>query len=90
MGKPSKDPLNEDITREIPLSVIYPKSHNEGAASNRKRRLTEYILPANADSFDEKNHSTLGAVMFFTSPGMPMIFHGQEILEWMPLETITR
>jgi len=64
--------------------VIYTESHDEVAASNGKRRLPEDIHPGKADSWESKKRSTLGAAMVFTSAGIPMIFQGQEILEWIP------
>ena len=64
--------------------VIYTESHDEVAADNGKRRLPEDIHPGHADSWYAKKHSTLGAALEFTSPGIPMIFQGQEILEWIP------
>jgi 1,4-alpha-glucan branching enzyme len=59
--------------------VIYTESHDEvgqGAA-----RLPEAIWPENAGSLASRKRSTLGAVLVMTSPGIPMIFQGQEILE---------
>ena len=64
--------------------VIYTESHDEVAASNGKRRLPEDIHPGRADSWESKKRSTLGAAMVFTGAGIPMIFQGQEILEWIP------
>jgi 1,4-alpha-glucan branching enzyme len=64
--------------------VIYTESHDEVAFSNGKRRLVEDITPGQADSWFAKKRSTLGAAMVFTSPGIPMIFQAQEILEWIP------
>ena len=64
--------------------VIYTESHDEVAASNGKRRLPEDIHPGHADSWESKKRSTLGAAMVFTGAGIPMIFQGQEILEWIP------
>jgi 1,4-alpha-glucan branching enzyme len=64
--------------------VIYTESHDEVATSNGKRRLTDDIHPGHADSWYAKKRSTLGAALVFTSPGLPMIFQGQEILEWTP------
>ncbi len=64
--------------------VIYTESHDEVGASNGKRRLTEDIHPGHADSWYAKKRSTLGAAVVFTSPGIPMIFQAQEILEWIP------
>ncbi|HWB71557.1 MAG TPA: alpha-amylase family glycosyl hydrolase [Egibacteraceae bacterium] len=59
--------------------VIYTESHDEVA--NGKSRLPEEIWPGNADSWHARKRSTLGAVLVFTSPGIPMIFQGQEIHE---------
>jgi len=64
--------------------VIYTESHDEVAADNGKRRLPEDIHPGHADSWYAKKRSTLGAALVFTSPGIPMLFQGQEILEWIP------
>jgi len=64
--------------------VIYTESHDEVAIQNGKRRLTEDISPGQADSWYAQKRSTLGAALALTSPGIPMIFQGQEILEWIP------
>jgi 1,4-alpha-glucan branching enzyme len=64
--------------------VVYTESHDEVAASNGKRRVPEDIHPGHADSWEAKKRSTLGAGLVFTSPGIPMICQGQEILEWIP------
>jgi 1,4-alpha-glucan branching enzyme len=61
--------------------VIYTESHDEVAALNGKLRLPEAIHRGDADSWFAKKRSTLGAVLVFTSPGIPMIFQGQEFLE---------
>jgi 1,4-alpha-glucan branching enzyme len=59
--------------------VIYTESHDEVA--NGKARVPEEVWPQNADSSFAKKRSTLGAGIVFTSPGIPMIFQGQEFLE---------
>ena len=59
--------------------VIYTESHDEVA--NGHARVPEEIWPGNAGSWYSKKRSTLGAVLVFTSPGIPMIFQGQEFLE---------
>jgi 1,4-alpha-glucan branching enzyme len=64
--------------------VVYTESHDEVARPNGKRRLPEDIHPGRADSWESKKRSTLGAAMVFTAAGIPMIFQGQEILEWIP------
>jgi 1,4-alpha-glucan branching enzyme len=62
--------------------VVYTESHDEDAGSNGNARLPEQIWPGNADSFEAQKRSTLAAVLVFTVPGIPMIFMGQEFLEW--------
>ncbi len=59
--------------------VIYTESHDEVA--NGRSRVPEEIWPENSDSYFSRKRSTLGAAILMTSPGMPMLFQGQEILE---------
>jgi 1,4-alpha-glucan branching enzyme len=59
--------------------VIYTESHDE--VNNGHSRVPEEIWPGNAGSWASKKRSTLGAGLVMTSPGVPMIFQGQEILE---------
>jgi 1,4-alpha-glucan branching enzyme len=60
--------------------VIYTESHDEDA--NGHQRVPEEIWPGKADSYLSKKRSTLGAVVVFTAPGIPMIFQGQEFLQY--------
>ncbi|MGB3144276.1 MAG: alpha-amylase family glycosyl hydrolase [Maribacter sp.] len=66
---------NNDVFERI----IYTESHDEVA--NGKARIPEEIQPGEADSEFAKKRSILGAVLVMTSPGIPMIFQGQEFLE---------
>ena len=59
--------------------VIYTESHDEVA--NGKSRAPEEIWPGDATSWFSRKRSTLGAALVMTSPGIPMIFQGQEFLE---------
>ncbi|MGW7516725.1 alpha-amylase family glycosyl hydrolase [Streptomyces sp. NPDC054796] len=59
--------------------VVYTESHDEVA--NGHARVPEEIWPGNADSWWSKKRSTLGAALVLTSPGIPMLFQGQEFLE---------
>jgi 1,4-alpha-glucan branching enzyme len=59
--------------------VVYTESHYEVA--NGRSRVPEEIFPGNADSYWSQKRSTLGAALVMTSPGIPMLFQGQEILE---------
>jgi 1,4-alpha-glucan branching enzyme len=64
--------------------VIYTESHDEVTRQNGQDlgRFPEKIWWGHADSWAARKRSTLGAAMVFTSPGIPMIFMGQEFLEW--------
>jgi 1,4-alpha-glucan branching enzyme len=59
--------------------VLYTEDHDEVA--NGKSRIPEMISPGNAGSLAARQRSTLGAAIVMTSPGIPMIFMGQEFLE---------
>jgi len=59
--------------------VVYTEDHDEVA--NGKSRIPEMISPGNAGSLAARQRSTLGAAIVMTSPGIPMIFMGQEFLE---------
>ena len=62
--------------------VVYSESHDEDAAANGGSRVPEMIDPGHADSFFAQKRSTLAAALVFTAPGIPLIFMGQEFLEW--------
>jgi len=59
--------------------IIFTESHDEDA--NGSARVPEEISPGDAQSWYPKKRSTLGAALVMTSPGVPMIFQGQEMLE---------
>ncbi len=59
--------------------VIYTESHDENA--NGRQRPPSEIDSANPASYWAQKRSTLGAALVFTSPGIPKLFQGQEILE---------
>jgi 1,4-alpha-glucan branching enzyme len=59
--------------------VIYTESHDEVA--NGKARVPYEISSDDPGGWLARKRSTLGAVMVFTAPGIPMLFQGQELLE---------
>ena len=59
--------------------VVYSESHDEVA--NGKARVPQEISPNDPDGWYARKRSTLAAAMVFTSPGIPMLFQGQEFLE---------
>ena len=66
---------DDDVFRR----VIFTESHDEVA--NGRARVPEEIWPGKVDSWFSKKRSTLGGALVLTSPGIPMIFEGQEFLE---------
>jgi 1,4-alpha-glucan branching enzyme len=66
--------------RGAPLTrVIYTESHDDVA--NGRTRVPESISPGEADSWWAKKRAVLGSALVLTSPGIPMLFQGQEMLE---------
>ena len=59
--------------------VIYTESHDEVA--NGRARVPHEIEPGNATGWPSQKRSTVGAALVMTSPGIPMLFQGQEFLE---------
>ena len=59
--------------------VIYTESHDDVA--NGDVRVPEAISPGDAADWWARKRATLGSAMVLTSPGMPMLFQGQELLE---------
>jgi len=59
--------------------VIYSESHDEVA--NGSARVTSEVDAAIPDSWYARKRSTLAAVLTLTTPGVPMLFQGQEFLE---------
>jgi 1,4-alpha-glucan branching enzyme len=59
--------------------VIYSESHDEVA--NGKARVASEIDPHNPESWFAQKRTTLAAALVLTSPGIPMLFQGQEFLE---------
>ena len=68
------------VGRGAPQSrVIYTESHDDVA--DGETRVPEAISPGEADSWWAKKRSVLGSALVLTSPGIPMLFQGQELLE---------
>jgi 1,4-alpha-glucan branching enzyme len=66
--------------REAALArVIYTESHDEVA--NGRTRVPEAIAPGAADNWWATKRAVLGSALVLTSPGIPMLFQGQELLE---------
>lgn len=74
-----KEAIQHNYNGQATQRIIYTESHDEVA--NGKSRIPEMIWPGNAGSYFSKKRSTLAAAVMLTSPGVPMIFQGQEFLE---------
>lgn len=74
-----RDAIAANYNGDANQRVIYTESHDE--VNNGHSRVPEEIWPGNAGSWASKKRSTLGAAITMTSPGIPMIFQGQEVLE---------
>jgi len=74
-----RDAIQHSYNGDAFQRVIYTESHDEVA--NGRSRVPESIWPGNASSWFSKKRSTLAAAVVMTSPGIPMLFQGQEILE---------
>jgi 1,4-alpha-glucan branching enzyme len=59
--------------------VIYSESHDEVA--NGKQRVVSEVKPDDPTDWHARKRSTLAAGIVFTTPGVPMIFQGQEFLK---------
>lgn len=70
--------------------IIYTESHDVVDGKNGRLRVPDAIASGQAEGWHARKKSTLGAALLFTSPGIPMIFQGQEILEWVPFSDGTR
>jgi len=74
-----RDAIRENFNGDPFERVIYTESHDENA--NGKQRVPSEIDQNDPDSYWAQKRSTLGAAITLTSPGIPMLFQGQEILE---------
>jgi len=59
--------------------IIYTESHDE--ISNGQARVAEEIANGDVNNWYSKKRAALGVVLVMTSPGIPMIFQGQPLLE---------
>lgn len=59
--------------------VVYTESHDEVA--NGKARVPQEVDPEDPTGWAAQKRATLGMAVALTSPGIPMLFQGQEFLE---------
>lgn len=68
-------------------TVIYSENHDRNDPGQGGGRINQMISPGSSDSWAAKKRSTLAAAVVLTSPGIPMLFQGQEFMEWRPFPT---
>jgi len=74
-----KNLISFNYNNDVFQRVIYSESHDEVA--NGKARAPQEVDPDDPTSWLAQKRSTLAAGLVFTSPGIPMIFQGQEFLQ---------
>ena len=76
-----KGALEKKIASDVFARVIYTEDHDQVGHPPGQNRLPTIIDVNNHESIFAKKRSTLAAAIMMTSPGIPMIFQGQEMLE---------
>ena len=76
-----RDAISKNYNGAPLQRVIFTESHDEVAADNGKLRLTSAISASAPFGLQARKRSTLAAGVMFCSPGIPMMFMGQELLE---------
>ena len=76
-----RDALQKRMASDVFTRVIYTENHDQVGHPPGQSRLPAMIDGNDAESIFAKKRSTLAAAIMLTSPGIPMIFQGQEMLE---------
>lgn len=85
-----KDFVEKRFNGDCFQRVIYSDSHD--SAANGGARLAEEITPGNPTSVFSRKRALIAAGIVMTSPGVPMLFQGQEFMQggsfndWQALE----
>ena len=59
--------------------VVYFDSHDD---ANKHGRIPGLVAPGDSEGWLARKIAALGAGLLFTAPGIPMLFMGDEFLEW--------
>ena len=73
------DALVHAYNGDVFQRVVYTESHDEVA--NGKSRIPSEVDAADPENWYAKKRATLGMAIVMTSPGIPMLFQGQEFLQ---------
>jgi 1,4-alpha-glucan branching enzyme len=73
------DELSHHYNGDVYQRVTYSDSHD--SAANGNARLNEEVSPGNSANVFARQRSLLAAAVVLTSPGIPMLFQGQEFMQ---------
>ena len=73
--------IEKKLGSDVFSRVIYSENHDQVGHPPGQSRLPSMIDTNNHESVFAKKRSTMAAAIMLTSPGIPMIFQGQEMLE---------
>jgi 1,4-alpha-glucan branching enzyme len=76
-----RDALQKKMASDVFTRVVYTENHDQVGHPPGQNRLPTLIDINDHESVFAKKRSTLAAAIMLTSPGIPMIFQGQEMLE---------
>jgi len=76
-----KDALEKKMASDVFTRVVYTENHDQAGHPPGQNRLPTLIDTNDPTSIFAKKRSTLAAAIMLTSPGIPMMFQGQEMLE---------
>ena len=76
-----RDALQKKMGSDVFTRVVYTENHDQVGHPPGQDRLPTLIDINDHESIFAKKRSTLAAAIMLTSPGIPMIFQGQEMLE---------
>ena len=76
-----KGAIEKKMASDVFTRVIYTENHDQVGHPLGQVRLPAMIDVNDHESVFAKKRSTLAAAIMLTSPGIPMIFQGQEMLE---------
>jgi 1,4-alpha-glucan branching enzyme len=76
-----KGALEKKMASDVFTRVVYTENHDQVGHPPGQNRLPALIDINDNVSIFAKKRSTLAAAVMLTSPGIPMIFQGQEMLE---------
>lgn len=72
--------LTHRYNNDVFERVVYTESHDE-VANGKARVAQEIARQDDVNTWYAKKRSTLGAILTMTTPGIPMLFQGQALLE---------